>query len=156
MILNRKAQFNSIKTILIILISSIIFLTYMIILSTNKMDLDERKVDTQILIKEIFNQNCFGDEKGIFEYDKFSQDNLNNCFNQDVNDYLFAKLVLGNTDLSPIYYGDVDEFNVKKQLCSYKSPSILCTKLIYPIILKKNNGDLMEDNLILYVISVNK
>lgn len=131
---SKKAEFPMTKTILIILITITILITYMILLSNNRISIDEKKINTQILANQILNQNCFSNKFDTIQEDKFTQNNANSCFNK--NNKILAKIILDtNNNKKSIYIGDENEFNIQSQFCNNKNNK-LCTKLIYPITLK--------------------
>ena len=146
----KKAQFPVIKTILIIIITIFILITYIIDLSSNKIILNEQKLNTQLTIKKIFNSNCFSNKYATIELDKFNQEKLDNCFKG--NQKILAKLIIENKNTNPLYIGEKEKFQFKAQLCNSKS-NLLCSKLIYPINIITSKNKQKRTNLILYIIS---
>jgi len=149
-ITSKKTQFPVIKTTLILFISISILLTFMIDLSSNTFELNDQKLNTQIIIKKIFTQNCFSNQYNKIELDKFNQEQISSCFKTN-NKKILGKLQFENKNINPIYIGNKEEFQFKSQLCNSKS-SILCTKLIFPTIIEENN-EIKTAKLITYIIT---
>jgi len=130
---NKKSQFPMIKTLIILFVATIILLTYMILLSGEKVNINDKKLKTQIVIDRIFNNNCFSNEFGFILKDKFTKESLENCFVGSKE--LLIRLNLDSEKINPntIYYNK-DQFIKMAPLCKFKS-SILCTELKYPILI---------------------
>ena len=147
MISSRKSQLPLIKTILVLLITIFILVTYMFILNSDKVNIEDRKLNAQLIISELFNKNCFSNEFGVFDLDKFNQDTINSCL--VYSDDILVALKFDESSL--LYLGDKNEFNLKSQLCSNEG-NVNCYKMIYPVVLK-DKSFYKNSNLIVYIIS---
>ena len=148
---NKKAEFPVIKTVVILIVSVVILLTYTIDLASNKINFDDNKINTQVTLNKIFNSKCIFKNYGIIEENEFNQKRINSCFNSNKN-VLVKLLIPLDMKNNVVYLGSKDEFDFDAQLCNMKS-SILCSKLIYPIILKNSKNEQKNTQLFVYVIA---
>lgn len=147
---NNKAEIPWIKLIVILLIVSIILITFIINLATlNNFKIDDRKLESQVIINSLINSNCFSDTFGVIDKSKFNQNNLDLCLS-DLDDSVLVKVILGSTEL---YYDEdsqgtiKNKFNTKRNLCELKKSNILCSQMKYPIKTVLNNE--YNDNFLL-------
>lgn len=150
MLNNKKGQqFPTIKVILILVVSTIILISWvLVLLKVDSIIIDEREINTQIVLNTITNSNCFKDSKGIYNFEKFESENINQCLNGlDKNTYV--KIILREKKI--IALNKEKEFDSKVILCG-KSSTILCTEMIYPIILDATND---VEPLIIQIITSN-
>ncbi len=144
---SKKANFPLLKTIFILLISTLIIITYLLALHQMKdIYIEDKKTRTQIIESKILGK-CFSNEFGVIEKNQFNQKNLNQCFKEDSK--VLLKITVNNEVL---YLGDETEFKDKMQFCSSSNSNLLCTKLKYPIIYKESETSLKDSILTLLII----
>jgi len=138
MLKNKKAEIPVFQIITILLMSSIIFISFaLILLKVTHIDIEDKKLQTQIIQTKIFNSDCFSDEYGIIDEKKFDQRNLNKCFEnlEPVSAFLV------NINKENTLYVNKQAYQQKKELCAIDS-NILCTNMKYPITFKTSNNQL--------------
>ena len=147
MLSNKKANFPLLKTIFILLISTLIIITYLLALHQMKdIYIEDKKTRTQIIESQILSK-CFSSEFAVIAHNQFNEQNLNQCFKEDSK--VLLKITVNNEVL---YLGDETEFKDKMQFCSSPNSNILCTKLKYPVIYKESETSLKESILTLLII----
>lgn len=132
---SNKAQSNQIpvlKVIFIILLVTGSFISAILILyPLSSYTIDERKINTQLVISRSLESNCFSDKYSKLNLNLFTQEKIDECF-QGITENTLLRIGI---DDKYYYVNDKkDEFNTKANLCSYSS-TILCTQMNYPIIL---------------------
>ncbi len=71
----------TIKTFLILFITTIIIISFILILNEySKLSIDERKINQQLVINKFFNGKCFSNEFGVIEESAFNQESIDVCF----------------------------------------------------------------------------
>ncbi len=148
-----KAQIPIQKTLIILGLSTIIFITMLLLLfQTTKVNIDDKKLKTQIVISKIFNSDCFSKDYATIEEQYFTQDNLNNnCFKNLENDLnLRLSIDMGK---NYIYANEESEFTRKKNYCNAPDSNILCTRMIYPITYIDTSNKQQSTHLIVEIIS---
>ena len=136
MLRNKRSQIPMVMTIVILLTFTIILIsTMLILLNMKNISIDDRKINSQIAIKKIINSNCFSNEYGTIEIDKYNENTLNNCFKGEDN----ILLIMGLENKNELFLNSKkEEISDKIKLCSSKS-SQLCSELKYPILIKSEN-----------------
>ncbi|MDA3855405.1 MAG: hypothetical protein PF569_04040 [Candidatus Woesearchaeota archaeon] len=131
--LNKKGNISlGIKTIVMALIIVIIFVTYMIILlQASKVNIEEKKLKTQLITNKFFTSKCLGNEFATIEDNNYNQDLLQKCFKNIDNDILFRIQIENKKDF--IYSTTKEEFIQKMGLCGITKSNQLCTKMAYPV-----------------------
>lgn len=152
--LNKKGNISfGIKTIVMALVIVIIFITYMIILlQASKVNIEEKKLKTQLITNKFFTSKCLSDEFATIEDINYNQDLLQECFKNIDSDILFRIKIENKKDY--IYSSTKEEFIQKKGLCGISKSNQLCTKIAYPITYIKNN-DYSTETLIFEIITLN-
>ena len=149
MLKNKYAQIPLLKTIIILLTSTLIIIVYLIALhQMQTLYIDDKKTRTQIVESKILT-NCFSKEFALIEKDKFKQETINDCFADNSNN-LYVEIKIDNTKL---YLGQKEDFETKAQFCQNIKSNLLCTKLKYPIILKTNENEYQQKILTLAIIA---
>jgi len=138
MLKSKKAEIPVFTTIVILLMSSILFIsTAFILLKVSHIDIEDKKLQTQIIQTKIFNSDCFSDEYGIIDEVKFNQKNLNKCFkNIEANSAFLIDINKAST-----LYVNKDVYNQREALCAIES-NLLCTNMNYPITFRTQNNKL--------------
>lgn len=138
---NKRAEVPWIKLIVILLITSTILITFIIALSQlNHVEINDKKLRTQIIINNLLDSKCFSNKFATIEKNKFTQDNLNLCLS-GLEEETLVRVILGSQEF---YLNEDDKntmknnFDFKKSLCGLNS-NILCSKVKYPIIIEDNN-----------------
>lgn len=157
---NKKASFPTIEVIAILFTTSVLLILFAIILlQSSNLVIEDQKTKTQIAVNNIFYSNCFSEQFGTIDEDKFTQENLDKCFqNADITDEnLLLSIFLTNIEYSKnfgqfVALGKNNEFNEKKELCNLNS-NILCSEIRYPIIYNENSGKSSTQILILRIIT---
>lgn len=145
---NKKGAIPTLKTIIILLITSVIFISFVLILmKTTGLTIEDKKIQTQIIQNKIFNSDCFSTEYGIIDENKFNQNKFDECFKNFPSNMAFTIQIEKKT---PIYVNE-QIYNNLKDYCSINS-NILCTNMKYPITLKTNSGELKSETLIIQTI----
>lgn len=147
MLKTKKGQVPLLKTIFILLVSTIILIIYSSNLSNAKYLSDDRKTRTQIVETKILNE-CFSNELGTIKISDFKEETLNYCFKVDISN-IFAKIIVDNKEL---YLGKKEDFENKQQFCSSPKSNLMCTKLKYPVIVEDQNKQPKQSILTLYII----
>jgi len=136
---NKKGELPALKTILILLVAITILISYLLILISSKnFEIDDKKIKTQLILKKIISNNCFGKDYATFQEDMFNQNNLDKCLGTNKNIYVKVyikgkeKLYLNN---------EKNEFLKRKKTCSFlKKSNLLCSDIRYPITYISSNG----------------
>ena len=137
MLNNKKASIPIIKTIVILLISTLILLSFiLILLKTSGVKIDDKKLQADIIANKLFNSNCFGKEYGIIEKNLFTQENLDNCYKNLPENMAFC-VDINEPGLNPSCVNE-EIFNAKKSYCL--NSNMYCTEITYPITLKTGNN----------------
>lgn len=145
----KKSQIPVIKSIIILLTVVIIITTFLIILlSSSEIQIDNKKINTQLTMNKILNSGCFSKEYATIEEENFNEERLNECFKGIDNSILFRLKLTNNM----IYAGEENTFNQKKLLCG-TNRNILCTKLIYPITYISNDQKTSIESLTVEIIT---
>ena len=133
---NSSAQIPVQKTILIILVSSFILISFLIILVPySNIYIDDKKINTQISIEKIL--NCFSDDVGIIDTDKYSSEELNSCLKNQDNILVKVKL----QERNEIYLNeDKINFENKKEIACNVNSNVLCTEMAYPVVVRSNDA----------------
>lgn len=148
---SKKAEIPAIKTIIILLVTTLIFLTFTIILfKTSNHTIDDKKLETQIIVNKLFNSNCFSDEYGIINEDEFTSENLQECFKNLPSDLAFQVKLEGSNSKAIAINPTIFENKIK--LCSLQS-NLLCTDMSYPVTVKTTGGGLKQSNLRIQIIA---
>jgi len=151
MLKSKFGQIPLLKTIIILLSSSLILIVYIIALNQMQtIHVEDKKIRTQIIESKLINE-CFSNELGTIESDKFTESNLNSCFNENTNN-IYVKIILEDKTDKILYIGNKEDFENKMQFCQNQKSNILCTKLKYPIIYKENENELKQKILTTLVI----
>ena len=135
--IKKKGFIDPIKFIMILVITTFIFIFFMLILyQMSDLYIDEKKIKTQSVLSKVFNGRCFSEDFATIEKNKFNKNTFNDCFNNLDSSILF-RISLQNNERQRIskylYAGSYEEmFREKKNYCNLKS-NILCTKMTYPI-----------------------
>lgn len=144
---SKKGAIPTLKIIVILLLTTLIFVSYLVILlKTTDLTIEDKKLQTQIIQNKIFNSDCFSDEYGIIEEKKFTQENLNNCFeNLPTNSAFFI-----NINGKRLFINE-NVYKEKEKFCSINS-NILCTNMIYPITIKTNSNVYINNTMTIQII----
>lgn len=149
MLKNKKAEFPLINTIVIILISSFILISFIIVIFQSKsMYIDEKKINTQLVINKFFSDGCFdNNEFGIFDFNLLTEENLNLCL-KGIDNEILLRVTIENESgiLKELYLNENKEkFSNLANYCSLNS-NLLCSEIKYPSyfknILSDNNNQL--------------
>ena len=141
MLLHRKKGAVELDLLLLLLTISLILITVILILypvSSNMIEIDEKKLKTQMVVKKLFqsenlmNKKCFFDKFATIKKEDFTQENLDKCFENQDEKVLFKVKIVGETKY--IYGGDKDALEDKISIgaCSYES-NVLCSWVMYPV-----------------------
>ena len=135
--LNKKAQLPIQKTLLILIFTTIILISFLIILIPSKnVEIDDKKIKTQIINKKLL--SCFSEEFNIIEIDKYKQENLDYCLKN--LDNVLVKINL-NEGTYTYLNNAKEDFENKAQIgCKVDKSNLLCTKNQFPTIVKFNEN----------------
>ncbi len=157
-IFNKKAQFPIIKTFLIMFVTTVILVSFILLLNeSSKISIDERKINQQLVINKIFNSKCFSPEFGVFEESLLNEQELQKCFDgleTGESNVLFRISMTnykGNELLDYLYF-DEKSFSDKKNLCGSKS-NYLCSKVSYPVIYRDLDSNEIDAFLVIEILS---
>ena len=122
---NKKANLPIMKVILILFTTSMIFISFMFFFFDAKnINIDNKKINTQIAIKKIINSNCFSDNYATIEESKFTQKKLNDCF-KNFDEEIYLNLAVINIHSKQIsMYKNYLYLNENKK--EFKTKSIAC------------------------------
>ena len=138
---NKKANFMTIKAIIILLISTAILgsLAYNLPKLTN-IEIQDKRLQTQVIQTKIFNSNCFSTEYGIIEEEMFTKENLEKCFNNAPANLAFFIEINKKSSL----YIHEKSYQSKANFCGLneEDTNILCSNMKYPITFRTKNKDL--------------
>lgn len=131
--LNKKGEISfGIKTIVMGLITMIIFITYIVILlQASTVNIEEKKIKTQLITNNFFTSKCLSDEFATIEETSYDQDILQECFKNLDKDILFRIKIDNKKDY--LYSSTKEEFLQKMGTCNIPKSNQLCTKMAYPI-----------------------
>lgn len=147
---NKSAAIPVLKTIVILTISVLIFLSFiLILLKTTDITIGDKELQADIVTTKFFNSNCFGKDYGIIEKDLFTSENIEKCFINLPKNIGFCVSI--NAQGLNAHCVNKDFFEARKNYCSVSS-NIYCNEILYPIILQTDNG-LEQKILKLQVIS---
>ena len=144
----RRSQVLNI--ILIIVVSVTLLLAYaLVVLETREVVLDERKIDTQLILFALHNKQCFSQDFGTFEQRLLTQENIDNCFNQ-LDDNIVVRFSIN----SEVFYvqNKEQEFNRLRDFCSIRSTQ-MCSELIYPVVFVNENNEQTIEELRIQIIA---
>jgi len=142
---NKGSAIPTIKTILIILITSTILIMVIINLNTmSKIDLNDKKIRTQIALDKIVSSKCFSKKFATISKDNYKQNVLDDCFKKLNNNNNEILLRIKLEGLKSIYLnGKENKFKQKAEFCGINS-NLLCSEIKYPIIYFENNKKLIK------------
>lgn len=143
--LNKKAQIPAIKVIAVLITVALFLISWVLILQLN-ISIDERKINTQLVTKQILGGNCFSDKYATFNNDKISKNSFQDCLNLNNNKNLAVRF-----NLAGHIYETKSNFDKQGKKCTI-SNTILCTELKYPVTYIKDNKSEIKE-LTLQVIS---
>ena len=136
---NKKAK-GMIEELVVILSVSLILVFFLIFLfSATNLFVDERKKDTQIIIKKILHDNCFSQDFASIDQEKFNQETIDTCLNGH-NENTLIRIRLDATSKTFYVNEKREEFLQKSKFCNDIS-STLCTQMYYPITYIVNNNE---------------
>lgn len=150
---NTKGDIDPIKILFIIFVYTTSIMTLLLVFTElSSIHIEEKKMNSQLLTHKIFFDKCLGDEYGKINYEKFSQDKLDTCYSNYVEDKkLLVELTLIEEDNKSIYINQKEnEFNHQKKFCDL-AKNLYCQEISYPITLNKDNTRslaLLEVNII--------
>lgn len=149
--ISKKAAFPIFKTLVILSITSILLILFtVIVLNGSSISIDERKISSQIIIKNSL--NCFSNQYGFIEETKFTQEQFNSCIQDSSSS--FVKIELYSSFQKEIFaYEKENEFNQKLQLCSIPNSNLYCFQEFYPVIVKDKSGEEITSMLKITTIS---
>jgi len=164
--LEKKSNIPIIKVILILFTTSIIFISFIFFFfNTQSLNVDNKKINTQIVLKKILNPGCFSNEYATIEEVKFSEENLNICF-KNFNEDIYFNVVLRNFDTKNLesnylYLNNKGvedpekEFKDKGSLCSIYSvkSSLYCSTHKIPILYVNDKNEKLNKILEINIIS---
>jgi len=143
---NKKGNIPVFKIILILLITSSIFISFIFFFFNAKnIDQDYREINSKIVIKKIFNQKCFSKKYGTIDEEKFTENNLKNCFKNFKEDVIFnigiRNLESKKIEKKFIYFKEKNEFLKKSKRCQlFKlKNNLYCGTYKFPIIFNEKN-----------------
>ena len=138
---NRKGEISPMEYIFIIIISGVFLSVWIfILLKSQTVFVDERKINTQLLIKQALDGKCFSDEYGLIIENEFTNENIEECF-KNLPDSLVFKI---NIDFKTfIFPDDESSFNSLANKCLLTN-SNLCTHMKYPVRYLDVSGERME------------
>ena len=138
---NKKGSLPVLELIFILLLSTVILISWvLVLLNAQNFYIDERKIQTQLVIHNILSKDCFGDGYAVFNLDEFTQESLDTCLSGLDNSTLVR--VKLRSKQSIVSFGKDEEFKKKAILCT-RSGSTLCTEMMYPVrILSQNNEEI--------------
>jgi hypothetical protein len=149
---NKSGFINTVQLFLIILITTISLIVWSVsIVKSQTVFIDERNINTQLVIKKSLDGRCFSEEYGLIIESEFNRENIDNCFDEFSDSLIFRIDVSSNTFTYP---NDDSEFSRLANLCLDTS-SFSCTQMKYPIRYRVDSKDSMEI-LTLQVISTLK
>jgi hypothetical protein len=150
--LENKAYIDVPKTIVITIISAFIFICFIIILAQSAdITIDEKKINTQLVLNKMFNGKCFSDEFATIEASKLTQENLDKCF-QNLNEKILFKIQVSGTG-NHLYSGNKEnDFELKRNYC-HRHSNVLCTRMIYPITFIDENNAYSTQKIVIDIIS---
>lgn len=150
--LEKKAYIDVPKIIVITILSAFIFIYFLIVLSQNAdLTIDEKKINTQLVLSKLFNGKCFSEDFATFEESKFTEENLNNCF-KNLNDKTLFRIQVSSSG-NYLYPGNSkDEFETKKNYCNQNS-NVLCSRMIYPITFIAKDNSYSTPKLLVEIIT---
>lgn len=152
-LISKKSEFPLIKVLVIMLVTVIILISYIFILIGYRISINDNKLQTQIIIDKLINNNCFSDQFLQINEKEFNQNNLDNCLSNINKDKSLIRIKL--EDKEPLFLSNrKQEFLDKANLCNLVS-NILCTEMYYPVIFQDNNNKFSSSNLIIQVIQSN-
>lgn len=151
---SKKAQSNQIpvlKVLVIIIILSISIIgAFLILYPINSYVIDEKKINTQIIINQALSANCFSDSYGTIDETKFTTDIINDCF-KGINENTLVRISLN--DKFSYYVNDKEDLFISKaNLCSHTS-TILCTEMHFPISILNSQNPQPQNTLKLQIIT---
>lgn len=116
---------------LMLLVSIITLLAYigpLYVMDT--IQIDDRTLDTQLVLNKITREKCFSDEYGLIKESSYTQKALDDCLSGLGKD----TWVLVQVEKEKGYYSfsKESEFKDRSSFC-YKGSSILCTQAVYPV-----------------------
>ncbi len=138
---NKKGSLPVLELIFILLLSTIILVLWvLVLLNAQNFYIDERKIQTQLVINNILSNDCFGNGYAVFNLDEFTQNSLDTCLS-GLNDSSALVRIKLESKRFVAFKRDKD-FQEKAVLCT-RSSSILCTEMRYPVrILSQNNEEM--------------
>lgn len=151
MIRSRKAQDNTILTILITIVPILSLVIWAVLLTnTNDIEIDNSKIRTQLIVNQIFSKQCFSDTYGTIEKEKINQKNLDDCLH-GLDEKNLVKLYFPENQI--LYYdGKKDMHEDRRRFC-FSNSNFYCTQMIYPVTFTDTkNGIYSTDSLIVEII----
>ncbi|MFW6285693.1 MAG: hypothetical protein ACOC16_00820 [Nanoarchaeota archaeon] len=155
----KKSNIDPIKYIIILLMTSFIFIIFILALfQMSDLYIDERKIKSQLVLSKIFNGECFGNDFATINENKFNQKNLDNCF-KNIDKTILFRVSIEDSEKNKLskylYAGDhYDEFALRRNYCNLKKSNILCSKMTYPITYINKNNDYSTNILVVEIISM--
>ena len=148
---NKKGSLPVLELIFILLLSTVILISWvLVLLSAQNFYIDERKIQTQLVIHNILSKDCFGDGYAVFNLDEFTQESLDTCLSGLDNSTL-VRAKLGSKSI--VSFKKEEEFKKKAILCT-RSGSTLCTEMMYPVRILSQNNEEMEILILQNIVTV--
>lgn len=149
MIEDKKGVIPAVEMLAIIIVFVVCLVWWaVIILQSQDIFLDERKVNTQIVVDRFLDGRCFSEEYGVFDRNMLVSENFDRCFVGGESKFLVRILLDGQE----FFVGSEDEFRVKANLCGYRG-NILCSELKYPVRVGVGDGNFEDDLLVLQIVA---
>lgn len=140
LIKDKSGEGYVLQAFLILIVSSVFFIIWVLALITSQtIYVDERAINTQIIIKKTLEGHCFSNEYGLFVDENMNQKNFSSCY-EGFDDNVKFKLFLGSNSFT---YPNEAEFDRLRNLCVFGS-SNLCTQMKYPVRYLEETGESMQ------------
>lgn len=149
----RNAQAKDPVKIIVILIVTvaIIFSWILLLVQSQDIHIDEKKIQTQLIYSKILEPGCFFEEYAIINRDKLNNGNLEECVKGfDKIGYVEVKLTKSdkNSELGYMHYPSNIDSKEAFSLCEFKNANQLCNAVSFPIFILNSTNSKLEEAVI--------
>jgi hypothetical protein len=154
--IEKKGNVDPLKFILILLITTFIFIFFVVVLfQMSDLSIDEKKIKAQAVLSKIFNGRCFSQDFATVEEKLFNEKQLNECF-KNIDETMLFRVSIENNEREKIskyiYAGNnEDKFDDKRSYCI--ESNMLCSKMTYPITYIDKDNQYSSKILVVEIIS---